>query len=133
MANQDSLNIVQQAYDNFKTGNIPALFDQMDSAVNWQLPEIPGARISGKREGVDGVKEFFTTLAADQEVVTFEPRRFISQGDTVIALGDYEWTVKATGKNFKSDFAHVFTVRDGKIASFQEFMDSSGVADAYRK
>lgn len=125
--------IVQQAYTNFKTGDIPGLLDLLSDEVTWELPEIEGVAITGKRNGRDGVKEFFATLAREQEVVEFEPSEFVAQDDKVVSLGHYEWRVKDTGRNFASYFAHVFTVRDGKITGFREFMDSAAVASAYRK
>ena len=39
-------------------------------------------------------------------------------GDTVVALGDYGGTYKATGKSFSAPFAHVWTLHDGKILRF---------------
>jgi hypothetical protein len=122
--------IVQQAYTNFKTGDIPGLLDLLSDEVTWELPEIEGVAITGKR---DGVKEFFATLARDQEVVEFEPREFVAQGDRVVSLGDYKWRVKDTDREFASDFAHVFTIRDGKVTGFREYFDSAAVAAAYRK
>ena len=49
-----------------------------------------------------------------------------------MALGDYAWRVKSTGREYESDFVHVFTVRDEKVARFQEFMDTAAVSAAYR-
>jgi ketosteroid isomerase-like protein len=125
--------IAQQAYTNFKTGNIQALLDQLSDDVTWQLPEVEGAPLSGKRARRDGVKEFFATVARDQEVIEFEPREFVAQGDKVVSLGHYRWRVKDTGREFASDFAHVFTISDGKITGFREYFDSAAVAAAYQK
>jgi ketosteroid isomerase-like protein len=133
MPNQESLEIVRKAYDNFKAGDVPGLLGQLDSNVEWELPDIPGARISGQRHGLDGVRQFFSDLADDQEVISFEPREFVADGERVVALGNYEWRVRSTGKPFKSDFTHVFRVRDGKITGFHEFMDTHAVAEAYRE
>jgi len=133
MANADSLSVVRQAYTDFKKGDVPAVLAQMDPSIDWQLPDIANARIGGHRQGLERVREFFTILGTDQDVVTFEPRQFVAQDDRVVAVGDYEWRVKATGKSFKSNFAHVFTLRDGKVTGFQEFLDSAAAAEAYRK
>jgi len=38
-----------------------------------QLPEVTNMPVAGKRTGRDGVKEFFATLARDQDVIEFEP------------------------------------------------------------
>jgi len=133
MSEQDNTAIVQQAYNNFKTGNIQGLIDQMSDNVTWQLPEVEGMALAGKRTGRDGVKEFFATLARDQDVLEFEPREFVAEGDKVVSLGDYRWRVKDTGREYASDFVHVFTVRDGKIVAFREHFDSAVVARAYQK
>ena len=133
MSEQDNTAIVQQAYNNFKTGNIQGLIDQMSDNVTWQLPEVEGMALAGKRTSRDGVKEFFATLARDQDVLEFEPREFVAEGDKVVSLGDYRWRVKDTGREYASDFVHVFTVRDGKIVAFREHFDSAVVARAYQK
>jgi len=133
MPNPDNETVVRAAYTAFKAGDVPTVLGQLAPSVEWQLPNIPGARISGRRQGIDQVRDFFGTLAADQEVVSFEPRQFIVTGDTVVALGDYEWRVRSTGKSFKSDFSHTFKVRDGKVVSFNELLDSNAAAEAYRK
>ena len=133
MSEQDSTAIVQKAYHNFKTGNIQALLDQMADGVTWQLPEVTDVPLAGARTGRDGVKEFFAILARDQDVLEFEPREFVAEGDKVVSLGDYRWRVKDTGREYASDFVHVFTVRDGKIVAFREHFDSAVVARAYQK
>ena len=133
MSEQNNAATVQQAYNNFKTGNIQALVEQMSDGITWQLPEIEGVPLAGTRNGRDGVKEFFATLARDQDVLEFEPLESVAQGDKVISLGHYKWRVKETGREYESDFVHVFTVRNGKIVAFREHFDSAVVGAAYRK
>jgi ketosteroid isomerase-like protein len=132
MSEQENTIIVQQAYNNFQTGNIEGLINMMSDDVTWELPEIEGVPLSGKRMGRAGVTDFFLTLARDQEVLTFEPRESVAQGDRVISLGAYRWRVKATGREFSSDFVHIFTIRGGKITAFREHFDSAVVAEAYQ-
>ena len=61
------------------------------------------------------------------------PREFVAQGDKVVSLGHYRWRVKSTGQEYSSDFAHVFTVSDGKITGFQEYTDTASAARAYQR
>ncbi len=49
-----------------------------------------------------------------------------------MALGHYAWRVNSTGREWESDFAHVFIVRDGKIARFQEFTDTAAIEAAFQ-
>jgi uncharacterized protein len=130
---QDNVKVVQQAYANFKTVNIPALLDQLSEKVEWQLPEMEGVPLGGKRKGRDGVAGFFTKLAETEEVISFEPREFVAQGEKVVAMGSYSFRVKGTQRDFTSDFTHVFTVQNGKIARFQEYMDTAKIVVAYQK
>ena len=133
MNEQENAVTIQQAYNNFQTGNIQALLDQMSDNITWELPEIEGVPLAGKRTGRDGVKDFFATLARDQDVLEFEPIESLAQGDKVVSLGHYKWRVKATGREYASNFVHVFTVREGKITGFREHFDTAVVAAAYRK
>jgi hypothetical protein len=70
-------------------------------------------------------------LAQDQEVLLFAPQRFVADGDLVVALGRYRWRVRATEREIASEFAHVFTVSNGRIVRFQEFMDTAAFVAGY--
>jgi ketosteroid isomerase-like protein len=65
--------------------------------------------------------------------VEFEPLEYIAQGDKVVTLGRYSWRVKATGREFSSDFAHVCTIRGGKIVRLHEYMDTAADIRAHTK
>jgi uncharacterized protein len=121
----------QQAYAAFQRADIPAVLSQLADDVEWVIPTIDNISFSGPRRGHAQVAEFFRTLGEEQEAIYFEPRELIAGDDKVVALGSYEWKVKATGRTWRSDFVHVFTVRDGKIVRFQEYTDSAAAAKAY--
>jgi ketosteroid isomerase-like protein len=131
MSEQESLTVVRRAYENFKGGDISALLDSLTDEVDWRLPEMQNVPFAGERSGRERVGGFFSELADSQESLSFEPREFVAQGDKVVALGSYRWRVKKNGREYGGDFAHVFTVRDGKIAGFHEYMDSAAATAAY--
>ena len=130
---EQNKSVVNQAYSNFKTGNINALLDLMADEVNWTLPEMEGVPFAGTRTGRASVGEFFESVNSTQESLSFEPRELIAEGDKVVALGSYQWRVKSNSREFGGDFAHVFTIRDGKIVAFNEYMDTAACRDAYQK
>ncbi|HYJ47626.1 MAG TPA: nuclear transport factor 2 family protein [Pyrinomonadaceae bacterium] len=132
MSEQENTKIVQQAYQFFKSADLQSLLGLMSEDVNWQLPEIENVPFSGKRQGREAVKQFFYTLAESQETVSFEPREFVAQNDKVVALGTYTWRLRANRREYGGEWAHVFTVRDGKIAGFHEYMDTAAAAAAFR-
>ena len=76
----------------------------------------------GHDEVVLGV---FQPLVEDDEGFTVKPESFVGDGDTVISVGWYEGLCKATGKVARARFAHVWTLRDGKVARFEQIVDSA--------
>jgi ketosteroid isomerase-like protein len=78
------------------------------------------------------VAAFFSTMSSAQEPVQFEPQEYIAQGDRVVALGHYRWHAKATGREWESDWAHVYTIRDGQVVRFQEYTDTAMAIAAHR-
>jgi ketosteroid isomerase-like protein len=119
--------LVQQAYAAFGRGDIPGLLALMDSAVSWITPGPSDLPTAGKRRGHAGVGEFFQTLTGLVDIVRFEPKEFVAQGDRVIVVGDETARVKATGNNAEFRWVHMFDVRDGRIVAFEEFGDVSAV------
>src|SRR5436305_2658878 len=133
MSEQDNLQIVKDAYAAFKRGDIPAILNTLSDDVVWFLPgQISLVPVAGERRGREEVGQFFATLDENQEVKEFEPQEFIAQDEKVVVLGQYRWRVKSTGREFSSDWVHVFTLRDGKVAGFKEYYDTDACADAYR-
>jgi uncharacterized protein len=133
MSEQENTTLVQQAYGHFQSGDIPAVLDSLSEDVQWVPAEAEGVPVSGTRRGCEQVGEFFQTLSETQEARQFEPREFVAQDDKVVALGHYAWHVKPSGREWESDFAHVFTVRDGKVARFKEYADTAALAEAFRE
>jgi len=72
--------------------------------------------------------QFFASLAGTQEVQHFDPREFIAQGDKVVALVTMPGVFKSTVGSSEVNFAHVFTVNDGKVIRFHEYMDTAAAA-----
>jgi ketosteroid isomerase-like protein len=133
MNEKQNTQVVQDAYAAFGRGDITALLGYMTDDVQWQ-PVIGTAShvpFSGERRGTNEVAEFFRQVAATEDFQQFEPREFVAQGDKVVAIGHYRAVTKPTGRGFESDFVMVFTLRDGKVARFQEFTDSAAINAAF--
>ena len=132
MQEAQNTKVVQEAYAAFSRGDVQAILDRLDDGIVWRGlygagPHVPSA---GERRGKAQVGEFFKQVAENVKFSRFEPKEFIADGDKVIALGHYTATTPI-GKEFDSDFAMVFTLRNGKVTAFQEFTDSAAVNAAY--
>jgi uncharacterized protein len=50
-------------------------------------------------------------------------------GDTIIGLGHYFGTYKATGRHLRAQFAHVWTLSNGKVTRWRQYVDTKQFAD----
>jgi uncharacterized protein len=132
MNEQENTRVVKQAYDRFKSGDIPGLMNLFSDDIEWILDRSEYVPFTGTRHGKSEVGQFFSSLGESQHPLQFEPQEFIAQGDKVVALGHYTWTVKQTDRIFESDWAEVFTVHDGKITRFREYADTAAAERAYK-
>jgi hypothetical protein len=133
MSEEDNIKLVQLAYDSFKTGNIETLLGTFADDIEWYTPEAEHIPFGGKRHGKVQVAGVFAALDEHETVLQFEPREIFTQGNVVIALGSYQATVKSNGNTYHTEWAHVFSISDGKIASFHEYFDSYAGYKAYQK
>ena len=81
--------------------------------------------------GRDEVAQFFGQMAEVQDVVEYQPEEFIAQGDTVVVLGRFTMHVKATGKDSRSRWAHVWKVENGRASYVREYVDTLAVSQAH--
>ena len=132
MSEKENTQLVMQAYDKFKNGDIPGLMEMMSDDIEWVLDKAENVPFTGARRGKEQVAQFFSILGENQHPLQFEPQEFIAQGDKVVALGHYAWSVKPTDRVFESDWAEVFTVQGGKITRFREYADTAAGEAAYR-
>ena len=132
MQEAQNTKVVQDAYAAFGRGDIQALLTNFADDIVWIPVYGTGSHVptSGERRGKAAVAEFFKQVAENVYFSRFEPKEFIATGDKVVALGHYTATTPSK-KGFDSDFAMVFTLRNGKVTHFQEFCNSAAINAAY--
>ena len=124
--------VVQEAYAAFGRGDIQTLLSKLADDIVWMGVYGAGSHVptAGERRGKAAVGEFFKQVAENVNFSRFEPKEFIATGDKVVALGHYTATTPMK-KSFDSDFAMVFTLRNGQVTRFQEFCNSAAINAAY--
>jgi ketosteroid isomerase-like protein len=127
-----SIDVVKQMYDAFEEGDFPRMLSLVSEDCQWDHRGPPGVPIGQLYVGPDGVGEFFETFTETQETLEFDPREFFGHGDRVVVLGHHRFRVKETGKEWASDFAMTWTVKDGKVTHWRPIHDMSAEAEAYR-
>ena len=116
--------VVHQAYRAFASGDIPALLDLVDDEVAWSAPEtLPqGGVFTGK----GGAVKFFEGLGAAWETLQVDTEALGEiSADLVVAVVRGSGLLRGAGPGTYGA-AHVFTVRNGKITRFREYVDLDG-------
>lgn len=125
-ARMGNAEMVQSLYEAFARGDAPAVLSALDSDVIWMEAENVGYDDRNPYRGPQAVGEgVFGRIMSDIPNFSVHPERFIDGGDTVVTLGRYRGTHKATGRPIDAQFAHVWTIRNGRVTNFQQYTDTA--------
>lgn len=121
----DTVAVIKGIYDGFAAGDIPAVVGAMSPDIVWNeaddFPYADGNPYVGPQAILEGV---FARIGGEWDGFDAHVEELLDAGDTVIALGRYSGTYKATGKAQDTQFVHVWRVRDGKAVRFQQYANT---------
>ena len=129
-----NIEIVKRIYACFHAGDLNGLLEYFAEDVTWDHRGL-GAPDSPKNKlfhGKDGVQVFFKTVGHTQEVLEHGVTDYVASSDQVVAIGFFRARVKATGKEVASDWAQVWTVKDGLITAWKAYADFTADAIAFQ-
>jgi len=123
---QTNVDLIRNLYAAFATGDAPTVLAAMDPAIVWKEAENFPYADHGPYVGPAAVAEgVFFRLATEWDRFEALPSTFHDAGDTVVVLGRYKGTYKATGASLDAQFAHIWGLRGGKIATFDQYTDTA--------
>lgn len=102
-----------------------------DLAPDAQWVEMDGFPTAGIHVGREQIiQKVFAVFGEQWEGFGFSLERLIDGGNTIVALGAYSGSYRATGKAMRARVAHVWQVENEKIVRFEQFADTLLVARA---
>jgi ketosteroid isomerase-like protein len=118
--------IVAAMYASFSTGDVPAVLGIMADGIEWT--EADGFPLAGTFVGPQAVLEnVFMRLGEIGNGFTAIPDQLVAEGDTVVALGRYQWKHSTSGDPAEVKMVHVLKLADGKVTHFQQHVDTARV------
>jgi cytochrome c553 len=131
-AGQDARTVVERLYRAFDSGDLATVIGLIADEATWTYygPDyvLPFA---GTFHGPRGVADFFRIVGETLTDPRAGQREFLVSGNHVTVPGWEESTVKSTGGRYRVDNVHLFTVENGKITKFEEFINSSDVVEGF--
>jgi uncharacterized protein len=118
-------------YEAFGRGEVPTVLDAMNPDIEWREAEGNPYQPDGSAwRGPDAiVKNLFVKLGTDWDGFTIHTKQFHDAGDAVVVEARYTGTYKSTVKKLDSQVCHVWKIRNGKVVSFQQYVDTAQLRD----
>jgi ketosteroid isomerase-like protein len=119
-------------YAAFAEGDVPTVLGAMDPQIHWHEAEGNPYMPSGEPwVGPDAiVSNLFMKLAEEWDGFAVHPAIYHDAGGSVVVEGRYSGTYKGTGNSLDTQFCHVWSLADGKITKFQQYVDTGAMQEA---
>lgn len=128
MSIEKNIQTVKDFFAAIGRGDRQALLALVAEDIKWIIPGEDWP-LAGTYRGHAGLADLLDTASRSMET-SMEPREFVAQGDRVLIVGFASGKVKATNKPFEDDWIFAITVRDGRLTSIQEYIDTQALARA---
>ena len=114
-----------EVFTRFGNKDVPAILELLndDVVIEFYGPSV--IPYAGNYRGLAEAETFFSTVLSSVDIHQFEPEQFLSDGKMVTVTGQLHLTARSTGRDIRSDFAHVITVENGKWTRFRDFMNTA--------
>jgi ketosteroid isomerase-like protein len=108
---------------------MPGALALFDPAIEWnECKGMPFVEGDGTFIGPDAVvSNVFMNLPVYFDGFNIAVNEIFGAEDKVVMQGFYQGTNKATGKSFKANATHVWTVRNGKLVRFFQAVDTATI------
>jgi len=123
----NNVELLQHTYQNFAIGNVEAVLAAFHPEIEWSgskgFPYIPDdVPLVGPNAVVQNV---FARIPEFYESFTIDIQELFGSEDKVVMKGYYKGVYKASGKEFKANAAHIWTVKNGKITGYFQAVDTA--------
>ena len=118
-----NLDLIRATYEGSSEENGRNLLAALAPDAEWT--EAEGFPYAGTYVGPEAILAgVFRRLGSEWIGYRADVQTYLEDGDRVAAFGVYSGVYRATGKSMHATFAHLYRVRDGKIASMTQYVDT---------
>jgi len=134
VSDPNNLAVIQGAYDAFAKGDVPAVLAALDANVVWNEAEGNEYADGNPYKGPNAVNALFGRLGSDHEYFNLADIQLHEMSNNqVLATMRYKAKLKKNGAVIDAQAAHFWTLKDGKVTAFQQYVDTKQLDDANKK
>jgi ketosteroid isomerase-like protein len=122
---RENVDLVRGIYAAMAMGDVPDILSRLSPDIVWSgaehFPYADGNPYRGPEAVLAGV---FARFGGEWDGFAAVPNEYLDAGDTVVMLGRYRGTYKATGRTLDAQVVHVWRIAGGKVVAFQQYTDT---------
>src|SRR5437879_6524737 len=122
---------VEGLYAAFSRRDTGYILNQLTDDVEWVVFGPPSVPFTGAYYGREAVGRVLSMILNTQNNHRVAITEILTAGKSVVATVRYSGRVAATSRGFDTSAVHMFTFRNGKVASFRDYFDTAQLAAAY--
>lgn len=127
----ENVAIIRGVYRAFAEGDVGGVLGRMSPDIVWNEAEnFPYCDRNPYRSPEAVANGVFARCIGEWNGFAVMMDDLLDGGDRVVALGRYRGEHKGTGRGMNPQAVHVWTLKDGKITAFQQYIDTLAVARA---
>lgn len=126
----DNIILIERIYESFAARDYEAVMSNFSEDFVWLAADNSPLADQSPYHGVPAIRAgVFERIAAGFEKLIVSPDEiFEGDGGRVVVLGYYHGKFRGADSEFKTQVAHIWTVRDALAVKFQQYLDTLKVA-----
>lgn len=131
----ENTTIIDNLYKAFAIGDIPNVLGGMNAKIVWSEAEGNAYADGNPYIGPDAILQgVFGRIIEDHDYFTLKDIKLHNMDNNhVLATLRYNAKVKKNGAEYDAQVAHLWTLKDGKVVAFQQYVDTKKLNDAMTK
>ena len=121
---QENVEIVRRSFDGYQRGDLETAMADAHPQIVWNPAEEAPMR------GLDALRAYLARWEREWEELETTPEEFIDAGDHVVAIVHFRGRGRGSGIEVDARSYPVYTLREGKIISMEEFTERSEALEA---
>ena len=122
----NNVQLAKELYAAFGKGDIPAVLSMCNPDLQWRQaeghPYQPDGAVWNGPQTV--LEKLFKRIGSEWEDFKVNVRSHHDAGEHVVIEGRYTGIYKPSGKSLDAQMCHILRFRNGKLASFQQYVDT---------
>lgn len=131
----ENMSIIQKAYDDFANGDVSSVIGAFDANIVWNEAEGNALAAGNPYLGPDAIMNgIFSKIGEVYSAFKLADIQLHEMSNNqVLATIRYQATIKENNVSYDAQAAHLWTLKNGKITAFQQFVDTKKLNDAFNQ